>query len=263
MKKSVNTRISQDLIAKKGLGQHFLTDELICQDIVAATLPCTNNQLLEIGPGPGAITKYLQAEQDLDLRCIELDEEKVNYLNKQYPKLKGKILLQDVLQSEPPFTTEFDVVGNFPYNISTQIVFKILDWQHLVPQVVGMFQKEVAVRFASKHGSKDYGITSVIAQCYYDIELLFDVANTCFTPPPKVQSAVLKMKRNDNPHNIADYDSFRKFVKQAFSSRRKTLRNCFKGVLSAEVLQENIFDKRAEQLSVSEFAALYHRTFAK
>jgi 16S rRNA (adenine1518-N6/adenine1519-N6)-dimethyltransferase len=263
MRKSVNTRINQDLIAKKGLGQHFLTDEVLCEQIVAATQPCTNNQLLEIGPGPGAITKYIQAIENLEFKCIELDEEKVKYLNKQYPRLRGHIISQDILQSEPPFDSEFDVVGNFPYNISTQIVFKILDWQHLVPNVVGMFQKEVAVRFASKHGSRDYGITSVIAQCFYDIEIIFYVPPTSFTPPPKVQSAVLKMTRNNNPHGIINYDAFRKFVKQAFSSRRKTLRNCFKGILSSEVLSDKFFEQRAEQLSVADFAALYHRTFAK
>jgi 16S rRNA (adenine1518-N6/adenine1519-N6)-dimethyltransferase len=258
-------KISEDITAKKSLGQHFLHDENICQQIVDAalqsdTLAKGSKNLLEIGPGAGAITKYLVTHTGINFKCVELDTEKINYLPKQYPSLEGNIIHADFLKIEPPFEGQFDVVGNFPYNISTQIIFKILDWQHLVPQVVGMFQKEVAVRFASKHGSKNYGITSVVTQCYYDVALIIQVPPTSFTPPPKVDSAVIILRRNNNPHKIEDYKRFKTFIKTAFSQRRKTLRNCFKGFLKPETLQAEIFNMRAEQLSVAKFAELYHNT---
>jgi 16S rRNA (adenine1518-N6/adenine1519-N6)-dimethyltransferase len=251
-------KISDEITAKKSLGQHFLHDDIVCQQIVDATLKHECKNLIEIGPGAGAITKFFVTHTNLNFKCVELDTEKINYLPKQYPSLEGKIIHADFLKIEPPFEDQFNVVGNFPYNISTQIIFKILDWQHLVPYCVGMFQKEVAVRFASKHGSKNYGITSVITQCYYDVELIIHVPPTCFTPAPKVESAVIALTRNNNPHKIEDYKEFKTFIKTAFSQRRKTLRNCFKGFLAPEILTQEIFNNRAEQLSVAQFAELYH-----
>jgi 16S rRNA (adenine1518-N6/adenine1519-N6)-dimethyltransferase len=184
------------------------------------------------------------------------------YLHKLYPVLQGNIIEGDVLKVDKPFAKSFTIVGNFPYNISTEIVFRILEWQDAVPLVIGMFQKEVADRFAAAHGSKTYGITSVLAQCFYDIDILFEVPPTAFTPPPKVMSSVLRMTHRGNRYNIKDFKRFSTFVKTAFSMRRKTLRNCFKSIIAPELLGEEIFAKRAEQLSVADFVALYERTFA-
>ena len=248
-----------DYTLKKSLGQHFLHDEIVCEKIVDALTPDIK-QLIEIGPGGGALTKYLLRKSFDDYRCIELDLEKVVWLQKKYPELKGRIEHDDFLDASLPFENHFSVIGNFPYNISTQIVFKVLDWRDHVDEVVGMFQKEVARRIASKHGSKEYGIMSVITQCYYDIEYLFDVPASSFTPPPKVVSGVIRMKRNNNPYEVDDYDKFRKFVKAAFGQRRKTLRNSLKSHLTADKLEGDVFSKRAEQLSVAEFVLLYNQT---
>lgn len=244
---------------KKSLAQHFLHDESICEQIVES-LSADTKVLLEIGPGGGAITKYLIKKPFEKYVCIELDKEKVTYLTKIYPELKDRIIHDDFLQAENPFEGKFNIIGNFPYNISTQIIFKVLDWKNDVHEVVGMFQKEVAQRIASKHGSKAYGIMSVITQCYYDVEYLFDVPPTCFNPPPKVMSGVIKLTRNNNPYDIDDYLKFKTFVKVAFNQRRKTLRNGLKSILPAEKLQDDIFSKRAEQLSVAEFVDLYNDT---
>lgn len=241
---------------KKQLGQHFLHDESVCQKIVGALRPGIKN-LLEIGPGGGAITKYLMQMPFAEYLCIELDKEKIDYLYQKYPALKDKIIHDDFLDAERPFQENFTIIGNFPYNISTQIIFKVLDWKEHVDEVVGMFQKEVAERIASKHGSKSYGIMSVLVQCYYDIEYLFDVPASCFTPPPKVTSGVIRLARNNNPYNIQDEKKFKTFVKAAFNQRRKTLRNGLKSILPAEKLQDDIFNKRAEQLSVKEFVDLF------
>ncbi len=248
-----------DYTLKKSLGQHFLHDELVCEKIVE-TLSPNIQQLLEIGPGGGALTKYLIDLPIPQYKCIELDKEKIDYLLHTYPILKNKIEHDDFLQADLPFEGSFSVIGNFPYNISTQIIFKVLDWRDHVDEVVGMFQKEVAQRIASKHGSKNYGIMSVVTQCFYDIEYLFDVPNTCFTPPPKVVSGVIKMTKNNNPFHIEDYVKFKSFIKIAFSQRRKTLRNCFKSYLTSEKLLDPVFNKRAEQLSVADFVELYNAT---
>ncbi len=245
---------------KKSLGQHFLHDESICQRIVES-LPNDIHNLLEIGPGGGALTKYLIDLPFKNYQCIEIDKEKMDYLYHTYPSLEGKIIHDDFLVAELPFDENFTIIGNFPYNISTQIVFKILDWKEHVDGMVGMFQKEVAERIASKHGNKNYGIMSVITQCYYDIDYLFDVPASSFTPPPKVISGVIKLTRNNNPYSIKDYIKFKSFVKTAFSQRRKTLRNCFKSILSADKLQGDVFTKRAEQLSVKEFVDLYNSIY--
>lgn len=241
---------------KKSLGQHFLHDEGICQQIVGA-LAYNSKNVVEIGPGGGALTKYLLQIPFEKFKCIELDTEKVMWLHKTYPALKDKIENVDFLHAKRPFDSPFSIIGNFPYNISTQIVFKILEWKEDVNEVVGMFQKEVAVRIASKHGNKDYGILSVLTQCFYEVEYLFDVPASCFTPPPKVVSGVIRMKQSGNPYGIENYDKFRKFVKAAFSQRRKTLRNSLKSYLPSEKLQGDIFSKRAEQLSVTEFVELF------
>jgi 16S rRNA (adenine1518-N6/adenine1519-N6)-dimethyltransferase len=258
-KKPFRAANGDELTAKKALGQHFLHDEAVCQKIVDSIVYKDHLQLVEIGPGPGAITKYLVQQPNINFACIELDHEKVKFLQQTYPKLN--VIHEDFLTSKPPFQDQFSIIGNFPYNISTQIIFKVLEWQDKVPEVVGMFQKEVAQRFAAKHGNKTYGITSVMAQCYYDITYLFEVSPTAFNPPPKVQSAVIKLVRNNNPHQINNYKKFKTFIKAAFSQRRKTLRNALKSLLPVAELNNGIFDKRAEQLSVAEFAQLYKSLF--
>lgn len=207
------------------------------------------------------MSKYLLAKSFTDYRCIEIDAEKIAYLQKHYPALQGKILHEDFLAAGIPFEGRFSIIGNFPYNISTQIVFRILDWREQVDEVIGMFQKEVALRIASKHGSKDYGILSVLTQCYYEVDYLLDVAPACFTPPPKVDSGVIRLRKREQALFTGDYKKFKQFIKAAFAQRRKTLRNCLKALLPADRLQDELFNKRAEQLSVEDFVALYHRLF--
>src|SRR5919206_4210139 len=178
---------------KKSLGQHFLKDENICRKIVEELNKCSFTNLLEVGPGGGALTKYLIQLPDINFKAVELDDEKVAYLHHQYPVLQGKIIHQSFLDIEKPFSEPFTVVGNFPYNISTQIVFKILEWKEEVPCMIGMFQKEVAQRIAAKEGNKVYGVTSVLVQAFFDVTYLFEVSENSFNPPPKVKSAVIKL----------------------------------------------------------------------
>jgi 16S rRNA (adenine1518-N6/adenine1519-N6)-dimethyltransferase len=249
-----------EYIHKKSLGQHFLHSQAICMDIVALAKEQFPNWL-EVGPGAGAITKYLLEKNFATFNCIEIDTEKVAYLQKTLPALKDKIINADFLKYTPPANETVAIIGNFPYNISTQIIFRILDFYTQVPYVIGMFQKEVADRFAAKHGNKTYGITSVIAQCFYKIEHQFNVAPDNFIPPPKVNSAVITMQAIGNPYNINNFKQFKTFVKAAFSQRRKTLRNALKSVLPAEKLVNEIFNMRAEQLSVEDFANLYHSLY--
>lgn len=246
-----------NLRLKKSLGQHFLHDENVCVKIVDHLTVTPGMHLLEVGPGGGAITKYLIKIPDTDYRAIEIDEEKVNYLNKTYPQLQGKIIMQDILQASAPFDQEFSVIGNFPYNISSPILFKVLEWEPQVTEVIGMFQKEVAQRVASGPGSKVYGILSVLMQAFFKVEYLFDVNENCFTPPPKVKSGVLRFTNLHNPFEINDKRRFIILVKAAFGQRRKTLRNALKSTLPAEALTDPIMDKRAEQLAVADFVALY------
>ncbi len=215
-----------------------------------------HSPLLEVGPGGGALTKYLLEIPNTDFKAVELDDEKVQYLTKTYPILADKIIHKDILDMSAPFDGQFTVVGNFPYNISTQIVFKVLEWKTQVPVCIGMFQKEVADRIAAGPGSKVYGITSVLTQAFYTVEYLFDVPPISFNPPPKVMSGVIRMKRRTEFANIKTEKSLFTLVKLAFNQRRKTLRNATKSIFSAEVLADPIFDKRAEQLSVDDFAAL-------
>jgi 16S rRNA (adenine1518-N6/adenine1519-N6)-dimethyltransferase len=241
---------------KKSLGQHFLKDENIIRKIAAAVAEQPFSSLLEIGPGGGALTKELLKLPDVNFKAVELDTEKVNYLEQKYPELKGKILNQNFLKSEKPFEGSFTVVGNFPYNISTEILFKILGWKDDVPVVVGMFQKEVAQRLAAKEGNKTYGVISVLMQAYYNIEYLFDVGPQCFVPPPKVISGVIRLQRRKDIVDMKSDRSFTVLVKTAFNQRRKQLRNAVKSLFAEEVLKEEIFNKRAEALSVADFAAL-------
>lgn len=243
---------------KKSLGQHFLHDENMCQKIVKAIQQQPFTQLVEVGPGSGALTKYLLQISEIDFKAVEIDEEKVQYLLTHYPKLQHKLLHQDFLESTPPFVGAFTVVGNFPYNISSQILFKIIDWKDQVEFALGMFQKEVAQRVAAKPGSKTYGVISVLIQAYFTVEYLFDVPPGCFTPPPKVMSGIISLKpvalANQFPVKSDRY--FKTLVKTAFNQRRKQLRNAVKPLFDTQTLQDDIFTKRAEQLSVADFAAL-------
>lgn len=241
---------------KKSLGQHFLKDETICHKIVAALQELPFERLVEVGPGGGALTKYLLQLPNIDFKAVELDDEKVAYLNHTYPAIQGRIIHQDFLQIAAPFEGEFTVVGNFPYNISSQILFKVLDWQTQVPVVIGMFQKEVAQRVASKPGSKVYGIISILVQFYYDVKYLFDVPPESFNPPPKVMSGVIRLTRKTETLPVKSRRAFFNLVKTAFNQRRKTLRNAVRGLFDAEVLTDDIFNKRAEQLSIEDFAEL-------
>lgn len=244
---------------KKSLGQHFLKDENIIRKIVDALQKDTFSNLLEVGPGGGALTKELIQIPGIHFKAVELDDDKIDYLQNTYPVLKDKIIAQSFLDIEAPFDGNFTVIGNFPYNISTQILFKILDWKDQVPVVIGMFQKEVAERAASKEGSKVYGVLSVLVQAFYEVEYLFDVPPGCFNPPPKVMSGVIRMRRKKDPLNVKSERAFKILVKTAFNQRRKTLRNAVKSLFTAEELQDDIFNKRAEALSVADFAALTFR----
>ena len=241
---------------KKSLGQHFLKDENICKKIVAAIQQYPHQKLLEIGPGGGALTKYLLEIPAIDFKAVELDTEKVNYLLVTYTDLKDKLIHQNFLEMEMPFSERFSVTGNFPYNISSQILFKILDWKDNVENVVGMFQKEVAQRVSAKEGSKTYGVTSVLVQAFFKVEYLFEVSEGSFTPPPKVKSAVIRLLPLETRVEMKDEQSFFRLVKAAFNQRRKTLRNAVKHLFDPETLKDEIFNKRAEQLSVKVFGEL-------
>jgi 16S rRNA (adenine1518-N6/adenine1519-N6)-dimethyltransferase len=241
---------------KKSLGQHFLKDENICRQIVEAIAEEKPTQLLEVGPGGGALTKYLLELKDIDFKAVELDKEKVDYLEQTYPAIKGKLLHENILEAEIPFEGHFMLVGNFPYNISSQILFKVLDWKEQVDCVVGMFQKEVAQRIASKEGNKSYGILSVLIQAYFDVDYLFDVQEDSFTPPPKVKSGVIKLRPVKEIPAMQSEKKFKLLVKTAFNQRRKMLRNGVRGMFDEEFIKDEIFNKRAEQLTVKQFAEL-------
>ncbi|MCZ8090124.1 16S rRNA (adenine(1518)-N(6)/adenine(1519)-N(6))-dimethyltransferase RsmA [Flavobacterium sp.] len=251
--------------AKKHLGQHFLTDENIAKQI-AETLTLNGYEtVLEIGPGMGVLTKYL-LEKELETYVIEIDTESVDYLNSHYPKLNGKVISKDFLKyniNEVFNDKPFAIIGNFPYNISTQIVFKCLEMRNQVPEFSGMFQKEVAERICSKKGSKVYGILSVLAQAFYDVEYLFTVEPEVFNPPPKVKSGVMRMIRKENYSLPCDEKLFFSVVKIGFQQRRKTLRNSLKSFgLSDNLKEDTIFDLRPEQLSVEQFIELTQKIAA-
>ena len=241
---------------KKSLGQHFLKDENICRKIVSSLQEHPFKQLLEVGPGGGALTKYLLQLPDIDFKAVELDEEKVTYLFQTFPQLQGKLIHESFLDTDKPFSGRFTVVGNFPYNISTQILFKILEWKEDVETMVGMFQKEVAQRVAAKEGNKVYGVLSVLVQAFYKVEYLFDVHENCFQPPPKVKSGVIRLLPLKEVPLMKSEQYFFQLVKTAFNQRRKTLRNAVRSLFDAADLEDELFNKRAEQLTVQQFAAL-------
>lgn len=249
----------QPYTLKKSLGQHFLKDESVCHNIVSALQQQAFSRLVEVGPGGGALTKHLLKLKEIEFKTVEIDDEKVAWLQKTFPELKDKIIHQSILDIEPPFAESFIVVGNFPYNISTQIVFKLLDWRPQIEAMVGMFQKEVAQRIAAPPGSKVYGVTSVLVQAFFMVEYLFDVAPHCFEPPPKVMSGVIRLlpRNAENPiPAMRSEKAFKLLVKTAFNQRRKQLRNGVKSLFPPKVLQDELFTRRAEQLTVAEFAAL-------
>ena len=245
--------------AKKYLGQHFLNDESIAEKIAdSLSLKCYNH-VLEIGPGMGVLTKYL-LKKNIKTHVIEIDTESVNYLKANYLNLADRIIEEDFLKCDlnTIFKNDpFAIIGNFPYNISTQIVFKTLEMRYQIPEFSGMFQKEVAKRICSKEGSKVYGILSVLTQAFYDAEYLFTVPPTVFNPPPKVESGVLRLTRKENFKLPCDEKLFFKVVKTAFQQRRKTLRNSLKTLNLSDNLREDvIFGKRPEQLNIDEFIKL-------
>jgi 16S rRNA (adenine1518-N6/adenine1519-N6)-dimethyltransferase len=241
---------------KKSLGQHFLIDKTVCEKIRAVLMEQPINQLVEVGPGAGALTEFIYKIPTNAYKAIELDTEKVNYLLHAYPDLAGKLINVDFLETAIPFEGSFVLVGNFPYNISTQIVFKVLDWKEQVPMMVGMFQKEVAERIAAKPHSKAYGILSVLAQAFYEVTYLFDVPPSAFNPPPKVDSGVIMFKRKAIFPAMASEKSFYHIVKMAFGQRRKMLRNPLKPYFTSAQLEDPIFTKRAENLTFEDYAAL-------
>ena len=265
--------------AKKSLGQHFLTDLSIAQNIVEAletegydeTAGGGRFETLEVGPGMGVLSQYLLERDDIDLKMVEIDSESVDYLLINFPKAAGRILQADFLKLrlENFFKGRFLVIGNFPYNISSQIFFKIIDYKECIPQVVCMIQKEVAERIAEKPGTKTYGILSVLLQAWYDIEYLFTVGEGAFNPPPKVKSAVIRLKRNSRVALGCDEKLFKSIVKMAFNQRRKTMRNSLKPLISAkaeregwdagqlaEFISDPVFELRPERLGVEDFIGL-------
>ena len=293
--------------AKKALGQHFLTDQKVARAIVdalepfptktssevkapAGARPCPGlsqkdgkgleaaggpgesySPVLEVGPGMGVLTQYLLERRDIDLKLIEIDTESVEYLLTHFQGMQGRLMEGDflTLKLEKLFPEQFAIIGNFPYNISSQIFFKVLDYKERIPQVVGMVQKEVAERIACPPGSKTYGILSVLLQAWYDIEYLFTVGSGCFAPPPKVESAVIRLKRNSRASLDCDEALFKTVVKTAFGQRRKMMRNPLKPLAAAKAAREgwseeelaaflarDVFTLRPERLSVEDFVAL-------
>ena len=276
---------------KKALGQHFLTDLSVAQKIadalvvesetVGGAVPEAGAEpadsataampVLEIGPGMGVLSQYLLGREDIDLRMIEIDRESVDYLLTHFPKAPGRVIEGDFLKMDLKyfFPGTFAVIGNFPYNISSQIFFRIIDHKDSIPQVVCMIQKEVAESIAEQPGSKTYGILSVLLQAWYDIEYLFTVGEGAFNPPPKVKSAVIRLRRNSRTELGCDEKLFKTIVKTGFNQRRKTLRNSLKPLIadkaareawtpeqSAEFLSNPVFALRPERLSVEDFIAL-------
>lgn len=245
--------------AKKHLGQHFLKDELIAQQIADSLTGKGYEKVLEIGPGMGVLTKYL-LQKKFTTHVIEIDTESVEYLKAHYLNLTNRIILKNFLKVnlfEYFGNNQVAIIGNFPYNISTQIVFKTLENKHQIPEFSGMFQKEVAKRIAEKEGSKVYGILSVLTQAFYNVEYLFTVPPTVFNPPPKVDSGVIRLTRKENYILPVNEKLFYRVVKTAFQQRRKTLRNSLKIMnLSNNLREDSIFAKRPEQLSVQEFINL-------
>lgn len=263
--------------AKKALGQHFLTDLKIAQDIAAALVVAdagngdSVTDVLEIGPGMGVLTQFLLKRPEISLKMVEIDRESVDYLLVNFPQVNGSLIEADFLRMrlENFFGGSFCVIGNFPYNISSQIFFRILEYKERIPQVVCMIQKEVAERIAEGPGTKTYGILSVLLQTWYDIEYLFTVGEGAFNPPPKVKSAVIRLTRNSRTDLGCDEGLFRAVVKTSFNQRRKTMRNSLRPLIEAKAQREgwdggrlasfmsdSVFDLRPERLGVEDFIAL-------
>lgn len=248
---------------KKHLGQHFLRDERIAARIAESLKADTGYKtLIEIGPGTGMLTRHLLHDRRLSLYVIELDTESVHFLEKNIPELQNKIIEKDFLEFDPTWlpveiqNEPFGLIGNFPYNISSQILFKILEFRNQIPEMVGMFQKEVAQRVAARPGSKTYGILSVLLQAYYTIEYLFTVHENVFIPPPKVKSGVIRLTRNSVRHLSCNEELFFQVVKAGFNQRRKTLRNSLGARFDQLPRTSDLLKKRAEQLSVEDFVRL-------
>ena len=241
---------------KKNLGQHFLIDQSIARRIADTVDACPDIPVLEIGPGMGVLTQYIVQKQR-PFKAVEIDRESVTYLNEAFPTLRENIIGNDFLQMDLNDVFDgksFVLTGNYPYDISSQIFFKMLDYKELIPCCTGMIQREVALRIASEPGNKSYGILSVLIQAWYDVEYLFTVDENVFNPPPKVKSGVLRLVRKPNYHLDCDEALFFTIVKTAFNQRRKTLRNSLKPLLTNESLKKNsIFDKRPEQLPWQDF----------
>ncbi|MCB2194474.1 MAG: 16S rRNA (adenine(1518)-N(6)/adenine(1519)-N(6))-dimethyltransferase RsmA [Bacteroidetes bacterium] len=243
---------------KKSLGQHFLKDENIARKIVDAISDLPQKKVLEIGPGTGVLTSLLVKNDDIDFYAIEVDQEAYDFLSATYPSMSDRLLFKNFLKIDLQdlFSDPLTIIGNFPYNISSQIFFKVLENKHLVKDVVCMIQKEVADRIKASHGNKTYGILSVLLQAYYDIDYLFTVGPKVFNPPPKVNSAVIHLKRNQREKLDCNEDLFFRVVKLGFNQRRKTLRNSLKSILLNLPTDDDIFSKRPEQLSVEDFIYL-------
>jgi 16S rRNA (adenine1518-N6/adenine1519-N6)-dimethyltransferase len=252
--------------AKKSYGQHFLKHDAIAERIAnSLQQAAVTGRVLEVGPGMGMLTKFLLAHQEYETFAVEADRDMVEYLTKQYPDFAEKRLIsKDFLEFDAPGYFEgkpFCLIGNFPYNISTQILFKLLDWRAMIPEMVGMFQKEVADRVVSKPGSKVYGITSVLAQAFYQTEYLFTVERGSFNPPPKVLSAVIRLSRKENFELGCSEKMFKTIVKTAFNQRRKMLRNTLKSFFPNDILMSDpFFEKRPETLPWEDFVALTVRS---
>ena len=249
--------IMQEVRPKKSLGQHFLTDQNIAKQIVEQLSPDVES-IIEVGAGTGVLTQYLVQEVLDKFHVIEIDKESIAYLEKHFPMLGERLIEGDFLRAD---LSQFGqqnmaIIGNFPYNISSQIFFQVLKYKEQVVEVVGMVQKEMAERMAAKEGSKTYGILSVLMQAWYDIEYLFTVHENVFNPPPKVKSAVIKMRRNAVTDLGCDEKLFVSIVKQAFNQRRKTMRNSLRPLISPDIIENEVFNKRPEQLSVQEFIDL-------
>jgi 16S rRNA (adenine1518-N6/adenine1519-N6)-dimethyltransferase len=247
------------LTPKKSLGQHFLNDKAVSEKIASSLKADGIGHVIEVGPGMGALTPFLLQEQRFETKFVEVDPEAVFFLEEKFPAIKGKLIKADFLHY--PFDNYFPdqqlaIIGNFPYNISTQIFFKILEYRDRVREVVGMLQKEVAERIAAPPGSKTYGVTSVLLQAFYDIEYLFTVHEHVFTPPPKVKSGVIRLTRNRRESLPCGEKLFFRVVKTAFNQRRKMLSNSLKSLLPPDKPQNLMLSKRPEQLSVEEFIDL-------
>lgn len=254
----LSSKKNNDVRAKKHLGQHFLNDENIAFNIVKAfTDKCNTPDILEIGPGMGVLTKYLLENKEFNTWAIDLDKESITYLKSHYPQLENRLLEADFLNLNfnNYFTNKFSLIGNFPYNISSQILFTLIDNRDQIPLMVGMFQKEVAERLGAKPRIKDYGILSVITQAYFDVEYLFTVNETVFIPPPKVKSGVVRLMRKETELGC-NPKKFKQVVKLAFNQRRKKLSNAIGSLVQDKTLITEFADKRAEELSVDDFVRL-------